>query len=275
MAKEIKSDIFLAKQFLYRRAFFIEVLNEIDLLLPISKRVAEIYQEFGVKKEKMKVFPSISAALDFIKPKSLRDTKNYPISFGYIGGINFHKGVHILIEAFRHLPQNKVRLLIFGKGADPTYLKLLNKKVSGLKVEFRKPYSLKQINQVLGEIDVGIIPSIWEEAYGLVGPEFLAAHIPVIGSNIGGIPDYLKDEENGFLVNPNDPEDLAEKMMKVVEVPEIIEELQKRIKKTIDIKEYSHQIKEIYLKQGLSQELKNTIFTRNHIARPDDPSKAH
>jgi glycosyltransferase involved in cell wall biosynthesis len=48
------------------------------------------------------------------------------------------------------------------------------------------------------------VPSIWEEPYGYVGVEFLAAGIPVVGSRIGGIPDYVGDGVNGLLLPPND-----------------------------------------------------------------------
>lgn len=243
--KTKKIDLSLANQFLYRRKFFVDALNKADILLPISKRTRDIYESFGVNKEIMKVFPSFSGAIETIRSRPDRPA-SLPIYFGYIGGLNLNKGVHILVKAFRKLPQDKSRLLIYGKSTDPAYLKALKEEASGLNVEFRGPYSLKQINEVFSEIDIGIIPSIWEEAYGLVGQEFLAARIPVIGSKIGGIPDYIIDGRNGFLVNPGAIDDLSEKMNLFIENPELIEEMQHNIHKPMTIKSYVHQVAALY-----------------------------
>ncbi len=238
-------DSSLADQYLYRRTFFVESLNKADILLPISKRTKEIYETFGVNKKIMKVFPSFSGAIEIISPKPIRSA-SLPVSFGYIGGINLNKGVHILIKAFRKLPQDKARLLIYGKSTDPAYFKALQRESTGLNMEFRGPYSLKQINQVFSEIDTGVIPSIWEEAYGLVGQEFLAARIPVIGSKIGGVPDYIIDGENGFLVKPGDIDELTEKMLLFIERPELIQEMQQKTHKPTTIKSYVSEIAALY-----------------------------
>jgi len=244
--KKIKKiDLSLAAQYSYRRAFFIESLNKADILLPISKRTRDIYETFGVNEKIMKVVPSFSGAIATIRSRPVRPA-SLPISFGYIGGLNLNKGVHILIKAFKKLPQDKTRLLIYGKSTDPAYLKILEKEASGLNVEFRGPYSLKQINQVFSEIDIGIIPSIWEEAYGLVGQEFLAARIPVIGSKIGGIPDYIIDGRNGFLVKAGDSDDLSKKMLLFIERPELIEKMQHNIHKPMTIRSYVSQISGLY-----------------------------
>lgn len=244
--KSNKVDPSLAQNYLLRRNCFIETLNKADLLLPISRRTRDIYEAFAIQKNKMKVTPSLSGAIDIIRPKPFRDSQ-LPISFGYMGGINFNKGVHILIKAFKRLPQDRARLLLFGKGTDTRYLRSLKREASGLNIAFRGPYSISRINQVLEEIDIGLIPSIWEEAYGLVGQEFLAARIPVIGSDIGGIRDYIINGENGYLTPPNDPDALFHKMMQFIKKPELILQLQKKIRNQMDCKEYSKKITDIYL----------------------------
>ncbi len=58
---------------------------------------------------------------------------------------------------------------------------------------------MSELDSVLDDVDVGIVPSIWEEAYGFVGPEFLAKGIPVIANAIGGMPEYTRDGETGWL----------------------------------------------------------------------------
>ena len=234
-----------AKEFLYRRVFFLTMLEKADRILAISSRTAEIYQSFGLSGAKVTVFPSVSKALYLIKPKKIGAWQP-PITFGYIGGINYHKGVHILIEAFKGLPQDKARLLIFGKASNHSYMSLLRQKAWNTSIEFRGPYGLRDINKVLKEIDVGVVPSIWEEALGLVVLEFLRARIPVIASNIGGIPDYVHHRKDGLLVKPDNSSDLKEKMLYFIDRPERITSFQCRIKPLKFFDNYSNHMKKIY-----------------------------
>src|SRR5205823_10362163 len=53
------------------------------------------------------------------------------------------------------------------------------------------------LDSVLDRVDVGIVPSVWEEALGFVGIELLAKGIPVIGNARGGIPDYTIPGQTG------------------------------------------------------------------------------
>lgn len=52
-------------------------------------------------------------------------------------------------------------------------------------------YEASDLDRILDDVHVGLVPSVWEEAYAYVGVEFLAKGIPVLGSRIGGIPDYV------------------------------------------------------------------------------------
>lgn len=236
-----------ASDFQNRRNFMINVLKMVDLPVPISSKTQAIFNQHGLDNNKMKIIPSISRIVDIIKPKKRR-TQDFPVSFGFNGGVNYHKGVHILIQAFKRLPQGKCRLLIFGKSTEPDYLNALKKDAQGFNVSFKGPYSPDKINSVMRQIDVGVIPSIWEEAYGLVGPEFLSARIPIIGNKIGGIPDYLEDNINGFLTIPGNVDDLTEKMMRFIHNPELIAAYQQNIKKTLTTREYCTNIINEYKK---------------------------
>jgi len=54
-----------------------------------------------------------------------------------------------------------------------------------------------ELDHILDEVDVGIMPSVREEAYGYAGMEFLAKGIPVISNAIGGLVDYTREGETG------------------------------------------------------------------------------
>ena len=73
------------------------------------------------------------------------------------------------------------------------------------------------------------MPSIWEEAYGFAGIEFLAKGIPVIANAIGGMPEYTRDGETGWLNRSCSAPELARIMRDVVERPEQVGKLNARI----------------------------------------------
>ncbi|MBI5779278.1 MAG: glycosyltransferase [Planctomycetes bacterium] len=227
-----------AQQFLNRRRFFVEQLNKLDVVHCSTRRSAEIFNNYGVSKAKTRVISHSAKSIETITPKPLRHS-NYPVVFGYLGGKWAHKGYNVLIEAFSKLDQSKAKLIIYHPGQPGRLSDKLN-------IELRRSYGPTPLNQMLHEIDVGLMPSIWEEMFGLVGVEFLTARLPVIGSRIGGIPDWLKDGENGFLAQPGDAQQLAAKMDLFIQNPALIAEMQKNIQPWKTIKAHTDEIIRLY-----------------------------
>ena len=58
------------------------------------------------------------------------------------------------------------------------------------------------IVNVFQSADITVVPSVWEEQFGMIGPESMACGTPVIGSDVGGIPEWLIDGKTGYLVPP-------------------------------------------------------------------------
>ncbi len=236
--RNYKTNTYSPDRYFWRRQFFVEQLNKLNTIHCSSCRSAEIFINCGVVKEKIKIIPLSVKSIEKIYPKPLRDTQ-YPIVFGYVSGSHLSRGFQVLIDAFAMLDQAKSKLIIWGMPESG----MLNQK---LNIELRKPYQLEQINQIFQEIDVGIIPSTWEEIFGIIGTEWLTARIPVIGSNIGGIPEWLKDGENGFLVAPNNVQQLAQKMKLFIENPALIAKLQQQIKPWKSFNEHVKEMVTLY-----------------------------
>jgi glycosyltransferase involved in cell wall biosynthesis len=92
-------------------------------------------------------------------------------------------------------------------------------------IELRKPYPPSQLDAMLDDVDVGLMPSVWEEAYGYAGVEFLAKGIPVLANAIGGMTDYVRDGETGWLNRSCSAEELARIVGEIVDRPEQVLEL--------------------------------------------------
>lgn len=226
----------------YRQKFFVEMLNKLDAIHCSSYRPGEIFSVAGVLKNKIIPISLSTENIKNIKPKPLRDNC-YPVVFGYIGGTAIQKGFNVLVEAFSKLDQKKAKLIIWNaktKQMPPTH------KNTNLNIEIHQSYNLEEINHIFEKIDIGVVPSIWEESFALIGPEFLSAKIPVIGSKIGGIPEWLKNEENGFFVRPGDASDLAEKMNLFVQNPLLISQFQRQIKPWKKFEQHIDEIISLY-----------------------------
>ena len=139
------------------------------------------------------------------------------------------KGARLLIEAMRALQEpaadGELRLLAFGDD-DPG---LVNEAGSLEGVELRGPYAQDELDALLDEVDVGIMPSIWEEAYGYAGIEFLAKGVPVISNAIGGMVEYTLDGETGWLNRSCSAEELARIMLDIARDPDQVVALNRHL----------------------------------------------
>jgi len=220
-----------------------ERLQMLDTVHCYARRTAEILITHGMNEKKISLIPISSDSIEKIKPKPLRPQK-YPVVFGYLTGESYLKGYEVILDAFSRLDQNKAKLVAYGFDK----AKHFRDKYRHLNAEFHKSYHPARLNEIMSSIDIGLVPSIWEEVFGIVGIEFLSAGVPVIGSNIGGIPEWLIDGENGFLVKMADSQDLFNRMAQVVNSPGLIRELQKNIKPWKTMDEHAGEMLDLYNK---------------------------
>lgn len=76
---------------------------------------------------------------------------------------------------------------------------------------------VRDIESIYNEIDVALVPSVRADPLPTTVIEAMAFGLPVIGTDLGGIPEMIKDGETGYLVSPVNPEDLAEKITLLLE----------------------------------------------------------
>ena len=202
-----------------RRDVNIERLNHVDRLIAMSTRVAEIYAELGVDQEGLVAMPLTLTHIDALSPRL--PSGDHPVTFGTLGGAeSAAKGSRLLLQAIRLLAAEAdagtYRVLIFGQCE-----RELATAVSDIPgVELRGTYRPEQLDGLLDEVDVGLMPSVWEEAYGYAGIEFIAKGIPVIANRIGGMTDYVREGESGWFNVANSGRGLAEIMLALSREPQ-------------------------------------------------------
>ena len=131
--------------------------------------------------------------------------KRKKLRLGYLGNLKPAKGVDLLLKAFSNLPMMEYEILLGGKGPDK-YVKYLKNSFNFQNIRFLGFVDPKTF---FPNIDVLIVPSLWQEPLGRTVLEAYAYGIPVIASNRGGIPEIVDDEKTGFIFDPDYPESLV------------------------------------------------------------------
>ena len=209
------------------------LFSTIDLFLAPSQFVKETFKEAGFPGEKIAVLPNF---LDFEPLESILEPKSYAV---FIGRLSEEKGLLTLLKAFKELPD--LPLKIVGEGP-------LEKEVK----EFVHHHQMKHVEltgfvdgtvkrEVLSRARFLVFPSECYESFGYSIIESHACGVPVIASAIGGSRELIQEGENGFLFEPGNPDDLWEKISRILAMDK---------KDLMAMKEKSlKRVKELYTKE--------------------------
>lgn len=160
-----------------------------------------------------------------------RNTRHYApgdeLTFFYGGSFTYHKGVHILIEAFRRVA-GRAKLKLYGSG--PLQETLVNLAVADARIEFCGVFAAAELSTVLQQVDVAIVPSIWYENAPFMIQEALAAQVPVIASDAGGMAEKVRPGFNGFTFRIGDADSLQAVLQELVTQPARLNELKANIR---------------------------------------------
>lgn len=159
--------------------------------------------------------------------KQFRSYFKIPPSSIVLGTLVFDspiKGVDVLLEAFKEVcaRHNNVYLLIIGINPEESKLPELAKDIG---VEKNIHWAGIQDDgwELLNAVEIYIQPSR-SEALSLAIMEAIALELPVVASNVGGIPEIVENMKNGILVEPENPSALAKAIIKLIEKPELMKE---------------------------------------------------
>ena len=171
----------------------------------------------------------------------------------YVGRLQPEKGVNHLIVALSDVVSRtqNIMLHIVGTGPEEAALKKDIRKLQlNGNIQFYGYVDEKNLHTLYESANVVIIPSVWMENNPLVAFEAMAYGIPIIASKIGGLPDIIDDNVDGFLVRPGNASDIAEKILLFKENPELMSDFGNRLKAKVNTKfsleRYSNEIKKLY-----------------------------
>jgi GT2 family glycosyltransferase/glycosyltransferase involved in cell wall biosynthesis len=209
-----------------------------DRFLPMVPAARSDVNEYGVAHER------------FVATRRRPSAPQRPLRLGFLGSLMVSKAPHLVIEAFRRLPQGSATVTLAGGHSayhgDDSYRTFLEPLLKTSGVSAVGPVALDAVPETLASFDLLVVPSIWEENSPLVIREAFAAGVPVVASRIGGIPETVADGAGGLLFDPGDADDLARVLNRVVHEPDLLATLRSGIPEVRDLDDDTRATRALY-----------------------------
>lgn len=184
----------------------------VDVVVGVSNFILDRHVSRGF-------FPNASARVIYnafdaaAVPVGRRCRAGRPFRFGFLGQVRDTKGVHRLVAAFSEECALEAELWIAGKGDDAYETAV---RANSSSVPTIRWMGLVKPSELMGEIDVLVVPSLWNDTAPLVLLEAFASGVPVVGAARGGVPEFI-DPTRGWLFDPEDIADFRRTLRKCLE----------------------------------------------------------
>ncbi len=250
--------------------FYIKVFTKADYIQAISNFTKNLALNMGAtcpielisNGVNVKHFSKVYAEeeLDKLRVRlNLKRNKRYIIT---TSRLVMNRGVEDIIKSLKFIPQH-VEFLVLGVGDDLEELKKIAREVGvSERVHFLEHISHSELPKYLKVADIFVRPSI-VEGFGNSFIEAMVAEIPVIATEVGGIPDFLYDPKvnpdknpTGLFCKAHNPKSIAEQVIILLEDSVLVEKLKKNA---------SLLVKERYDWSKITQDMKEKIFNKIEI----------
>lgn len=240
----LSASIIGAAELYYHNKFKFYV-NNVDKFIAPSNFLRNIMITAGIPEQQIVHIPIY---IDSTKYTPEYDSLPYLL---YFGRLNWEKGLPILLDAMSELKH--IKLVIAGDGPERENLEKIKIRKNLLNVEFTGKLHGEDLSRLIKNSRAVVLPSVWFDNSPHVILETFANGKPILGANIGGIPEYIDENSDGLLYTYNNSEELAEKINFLMSQPQICKEmgLYGRQKTELFYNPKAHYIKLISLMEGL------------------------
>lgn len=180
--------------FQQRRADFVRLINEnCDVVLGVSRRVCDVAAHFGIRADLLRTSYIGTAqapkwAETVAKPTIL--PADGTLTIAYLGYMRMDKGFYFLLDALEDLPDDmaaRIRLVICARRGDHHTMRRITALVERFAdVLYADGYSHDNLDDLLADVDLGVVPVLWEDNLPQVAIEMHARHIPLLTADMGG-----------------------------------------------------------------------------------------
>jgi glycosyltransferase involved in cell wall biosynthesis len=232
-----------------RRSYLRSAMAAVDAVVFPSRFISEQFSPY-VNPDRQHISPGSLDLTPFrgVEQRS-RDTN---LQIGYIGQIAHHKGVHLLIEAFRKLcmTEQQAELHIYG-GLDqhPRYVASLKRLANNHPaIQFHGRFNNDKVGHILSSLDVTVVPSVCYETGPLTIMEAYAAGIPVVTTALGNMAEVVRHGVDGLHFKFGDVDDLAYQLQRLLDDPTLLCHLRAGVRPPRGIDDEMSQLLDLYSK---------------------------
>lgn len=225
-----------------------DTLKKVDAIISLSNSWKQFFeQEVGAKN--VYVVHNITPHVPQISRSEL--CKQRTIHIAFIGTLCKRKGVYDIIQTIANKREElagKIFINLCGNGEVEKVEKMIKENNIADIVKCKGPVVSSEIAQILKESDIYLLPS-YNEGLPISILEAMSYSLPIITTPVGGIPEVVKEGENGILITPGDKEGLFDAIMKLVQDEELREKMGEK----------SYQKVQPYFSESVSKKLE-TIY---------------
>ena len=259
-----------------RRAHMREVASHITRFYAPSAHLRGVFINAGFPADRIDLSP-----YGFERDRFTRSTPGPdapPLRIGFIGSLMLSKGPHVLLEAFRRLPAGAATLALYGAYApyhgDDAYRAVLEPLLRTPHVTLHAWRPEREMHRAYADLDVLVVPSIWPENSPLVIHEALLSGVPVVASDIGGIPERVRHYENGLLFPAGNIDALHAELLRLLQEPALLSTLASQMTPVRTIEDDTRTMRDGYTEALYQADLKVGSYTHRGVGR-DTPRDVH
>lgn len=228
------SDVY--RNWLFKKLISHLVLKNEDVFFALTHHMENTAKKLGASR--ISVIPNGTQINKYANLSGLALRKELKIQDNekvilFVGGLKIIKGLKYLIQAMneviKYCPDTK--LVLAGSGPELKNLTLQVEKLNLAKnVLFLGGVSHDKIPELMSTADIFVLPSL-SEGFPLVIVEAMASGLPVIATNVGGLPEIVKENENGFLIQSKNSNQIAQKIIFLLQNKELRKQMSENSKR--------------------------------------------
>jgi glycosyltransferase involved in cell wall biosynthesis len=214
-----------------KRSFYLDstrrILDQTHLFIAPSRYLRDRFVQCGLPPDR--IVHERNGLRHFRRPQRVAAADGR-VRFGYIGSFHAHKGIQVLLDAFRGLG-DRANLHIHGSSfgspvSESHFRRITSAASTGIVVH--GGYENERLGEILGTLDAVVVPSVWYENSPLTIQEAQIAGVPVITGDEGGMAELVRDGVDGLLFHVGDARDLRRVLETVIERPAMLAEMRLR-----------------------------------------------
>jgi GT2 family glycosyltransferase/glycosyltransferase involved in cell wall biosynthesis len=247
-----------------RLAHMRAAVADVAVFLAPSDILASTYVSCGFPAERI---IRCNQGIDISPFKRIRRAPSPMLRIGFAGGLLPTKGIDILLDAIERLPRQSVSLDLFGGTVgyhgERQFADAMRMRLGHPAVRRFGPVAHERMPEVLADIDVMVVPSIWIENAPFIIREAFAAGLPVVASNLGGMAEMVRHGVDGLLFPVGDSGALTAILRRLLDEPTLLDTLRSGIVQPMAIQDDARWLRRLYERIG-ARETTTRVAAASH-----------